>query len=262
MANGLFESLPITVVYILVALTLLAACDIGYRVGVHARTQVDSDAPASLGPMVGGLLGMLAFVLAFTFSMAASLYDLRKQNVLDEANSVGTAYLRADLLDEERGDIFRELLREYVSVRLGAASGEVEMDAALSRSQAIHELLWDQAVEAALLNPNANNSLILQSVNAVIDMHQKRITAALQNRIPGSIWIALAAISILTLMTLGIQVGLSGKRRLIAVVPLSLALSALFILVIDLDRPGGGLIRIGQQAMTDLQDSFDRSREL
>ena len=247
-----FESLPIAVVYVAVTLILLAACETGFRIGRHVRTRQDKEGPASLGPMVGGLLGMLAFVLAFTFSLAASLHDLRKQNVLNEANVVGTAYLRSDLLKPENGEEIKKLLREYVDIRLGAARGE-DLDAAIARSEAIHKLLWAQVVSAASREPSPNTSLVVQSINELIDTHQKRVNAALQNRIPGSIWIALTAISILTLLTIGTQVGLSGERRLIAVIPLSLALAVLVVLVVDLDRPGEGLIRVGQQAMFDLQ---------
>ena len=98
----------------------------------HAKTRQDKEAPISLGPMVGGLLGMLAFVLAFTFSMASSQHDLRKQNVLEEANSIGTAYLRADLIDKQHGTEVKRLLREYVDVRLKAASGS-DMNTAISQ---------------------------------------------------------------------------------------------------------------------------------
>jgi hypothetical protein len=66
---------------------------------------------------------MLAFILAVTFSMAASQHDVRKQNVLEEANSIGTAYLRSDLIDKQYGTEVKRLLREYVNVRLKAASG-------------------------------------------------------------------------------------------------------------------------------------------
>jgi hypothetical protein len=255
MASNIFETLPAGIIYIAVVLVLLVSCEIGYRLGDRARSRQDKEAPASLAPMVGGLLGMLAFVLAFTFSIAAQLHELRKQNVLNEANVVGTAYLRSELLPDQHGAVIRKLLREYVEIRLAAARGE-NLEAALERSVAIHGLLWNQAVAAALEQPTTNTSMVVQSINDVIDMHQTRITAALQNRIPGSIWIALAVISILTMMTIGTQVGLSGKRRLIAVIPLSLALTALVILVVDLDRPGSGLISVGQQAMIELQGSF------
>ena len=80
---------------------------------------------------------MLGFALAFMFSMASSHHDLRKKNVLEEANSIGTAYLRADLIDKQYETEVKSMLREYVDIRLKAASGS-DLDAALAESVNIH----------------------------------------------------------------------------------------------------------------------------
>ena len=82
--------------------------------------------------------------------------------------------------------------------------------------------------------------------------------AAFSNRIPGSIWLALLVISALTMMTIGAQAGLSKSRRLVAVIPLIMAFSALTTVVVDLDRPQKGLITVGQEAMTNLQSSMEK----
>ena len=248
----MIESLPIAVIYACIASVMLVFCEVGYRTGDRARTRQDKEAPASLGSMVGGLLAMLAFVLAFSFSMAATQHDLRKTNVLEEANAIGTAYLRADLLDQQHRTALRELLREYVDVRLQAAEG-APVEVSLAKSVEIHARLWAQVSSAAIQSPNTNTALAVQSINAVIDIHEKRLTAAVHNRIPGVVWLGLLLISALTMTTIGVQVGLTGKRRLIAVIPLALAFSVLVTLVVDLNRPQSGLITIGQQAMLDVQ---------
>ena len=260
MNPNLFDSLPIAGFYIIAAILMLAFGEIGYQLGVRAQSRQDKEAPASLGPMVGGLLGMLAFVLAFTFSMASSQHDLRKQNVLEEANSIGTAYLRTDLIDEPYNIEVKRLLREYVDVRLMATSGS-DLDAALAKSVEIHHLIWTQGSAAARQSPSTNTSLMIQSINDVIDMHEKRVTGALRNRIPTSVWLSLVAITALTMITMGTQVGLTGRRRLVAVIPLVLAFSALVTLVVDLNRPQSGLITVGQQSMINLQSSMAHDTE-
>ncbi len=258
MSDLFLESMPIAAVYVCIALVILAACEIGFKIGSHHhRTLQDKEAPTSVGPMVGGLLGMLAFVLAFTFSLAASQHTLRRENVLTEANRIGTAYLRSDLIDEQKGTEVKRLLREYVDIRLQAARPGGDWQTAVKRSLEIHDLLWAQVASAAIDDPNEITSLVVQSVNDVIDMHEQRLTGAIRSRIPGSVWIGLMAITVLAMLTIGLQAGLAGKRRMVAVLPLSLAFAVLVTLIVDLNRPYGGLITVGQQAMVDLQNTMN-----
>lgn len=251
-------SLNVIALCVGLAAAMLIFTEIGFRIGGRIRNQRDKDAPVSLSPMVGGLLGMLAFVLAFTFSMAAGQHDARKQNMLDESNAIGTAYLRASLLDDPPREEVRSLLREYVNVRLQGAAGD-DLDHALEESVRIHEALWQAVSAAAVARPDTNTALVLESINEVIDMHQKRVTAGLRNRIPGTVWLALLLISALTMLTLGTQIGLSGKRRWAALIPLALAFAVLVALVVDLDRPQKGLITVSQQAMVELAASIGAS---
>jgi hypothetical protein len=260
MIIGYLESSPILVVFIFITTFMLIFCELGFQFGVRARKSRDKEATMSLGPMVGGLMGMLAFVLAITFSMAASQHDNRKQNVIDDANAIGTAYLRADLLAEPAASELKKLLREYVDIRLQAVNGG-DMAAILARSVEIHGLLWAIVSEAARSAPGVNTSLNIQAINALIDMHEKRVSGALHNRIPFSVWLALLTISALAMMTMGTQVGLTGKRRLVAVIPMLMAFAVLVTLVVDLNRPQKGLIRVGQYAMLNLQSSMQKNAQ-
>jgi hypothetical protein len=259
MSEYLLESMPIAGVYLCVALLILSACETGFRIGSrHHRTHQDKEAPSSVGPIVGGLLGMLGFVLAFTFSMAANQHDLRKQNVLNESTKIATAYLRADLIDPEHGSEAKRLLREYVDIRLQATK-RGSWQTALNRSLEIHDQLWAEVTAAAVAHPTSNTSLAIQGVNEVIDIHERRVVGARYTRIPGSVWVGLMAITLLTMLTIGMQIGLTGKRRLVAITPLSLAFAVLVTLIVDLNRPYGGFITVSQQAMIDLQTMMNRA---
>jgi hypothetical protein len=256
------ESMPIAGAYLCIALLILAACEIGFLIGhYHHRTRKDEGALSSVGPMVGALLGMLAFVLAFTFSMAATHHGVRKQDVLTEANLIGNAYLRADLLGDPEATEIRRLLREYVDIRLRAVRPGGDLQAAVKRSVEIHDLLWRQVSPAAIADPSAVTALAVESINEVIDMHARRLNDAVRARIPGSIWVGLMSITVLTMGTLGLQVGLSGKRRLIGIIPIAFAFAVLATLIMDLNRPQGGFITVGQQAMVDLQATMNRSEK-
>lgn len=260
---GLLDTFPIWELYIGMALILLLAFEVGYQISKYTNSSRDKEGFNSTSPMVSGLLAMLAFVLAFTFAMAASQHNLRKQNVLKEANIIGTAYLRADLLGERDETKVKELLIEYVDSRVYAIEmgSAKEMKHVMVRSLEIHALLWELVASAAKREPNLYAMLVLQSINDVIDMHQSRLTAGFYNRIPYSVWFVLLAISALTMMTMGAQARLAKSRRLAAVIPLILAFTTLTEVVLDLDRPNEGFIRVGQEAMADLQKSLKLKSE-
>ncbi len=255
---GLLESLSIYVISIGIILFILLSYEIGYQISKRVQTQ--QGISHDYGHMVGGVLAMLAFVLAFTFSMAASQHSARKQHVLNEANAIGTAYLRADLIDAQHGTEIKRLLRSYVDARLLAVDKKT-LAAAITKSIELHGFLWRQVSSTAVVTPNTNTSLLIQSINDVIDMHEKRVAAALTNRIPYTIWIAIFTIAALAMITLGIQTGLSkGARKLVVVIPLILAFASLLTVIVDLDRPQRGIIKVGQQSMINLQVQMNSDR--
>lgn len=254
MGEYILQVLPIPLVYLCIVLMILLACETGFRIGHHFhRKHQDAGAHSSVGPIVGGMLGMLAFVLAFTFSMAATQHGQRKQDVLIEANHIGTAYLQSVFLGEPRAADVKRLLREYVDIRVQAAVPGGKWQVAMKRSSEIHELLWAQVSSVAIEQPNAISALVTKSINEVIDLHEQRYIDAVTARIPSGIWLGLIAITVLTMGTLGLQVGLAGKRRLVAIFPIAMAFAVLATLIVDLNRPQGGVITVSQQPMIDLQ---------
>jgi hypothetical protein len=136
---------------------------------------------APVGTMVRATLGLLVFILAFTFGLAAARFDTRRQVLLDEANAIGTTYLRAGMLLEQ-GDQVRALLRDYVGVRLDAVrSGDVTEG--IRRSENIQQQLWAKAETVGRKNPNSIVvGLFVQSLNELIDLHAKRVQAAVRSR--------------------------------------------------------------------------------
>ena len=255
MSSTAFDHLSIQAVYLLTTVLMLAAYLGGYRCGQLMKKEGDGDNVSALGPVISGLLGMMAFVLAFSFSIAADHHGTRRQRVLDEANAVTTAYLRADLMASAYKRNIKALLREYVDIRLQAATGG-DRTTVLARSLAIHDELWAQVSAAAVLAPSFNTNQMALAITRVIEMHESRLTAAVYNRIPGSVWLAITVICLLTMFTMGYQAGLSANRRLAAILPMSMAFAALLALVVDLNRPQQGLITVGQQAMEDLQQKM------
>ena len=117
-AGGIIDGLPLWALYLITAALVLLATEAGWRLGNYVRQRPHHEKEAPVGAVVGATLGLLAFLLAFTFGMAASRYDTRKQLVLEEANAIGTAYLRAEMLPEPQRSDIRNLLREYAGLRV------------------------------------------------------------------------------------------------------------------------------------------------
>lgn len=257
MSAHFLDSLPIVLVFAGTVVFILAFFDIGFRIGAFLQPRYANGTGAPVGPMVGSTLAMLAFVLAITFSMAASRFDQRKQNVLAEVNAIESAFLRSDLLVEPHSATVKQFLIEYVDIRLkGTEAGARE--SALARSQVLHDHLWAEVKMAIDENPTRLGALMVQSVNDIVAIHEKRTTYAIRQRIPPEIWLALYAIAAFAMIAVGTQGGLSQSRRLVQVIPTALGFAILMTLIIDLDRPADiGLVKVNQTAMIDLRNRID-----
>ncbi|HEX6649098.1 MAG TPA: hypothetical protein VF075_06150 [Pyrinomonadaceae bacterium] len=245
----LWAILPITVVLGLVSL------EIGYRIASHRPRGSEGEKESPVNGMVGATLSLLAFMLAFTFGLAGSRYEDRRQVVLSEANAIGTTYLRAAMLPEPMRTETRNLLREYVDVRLEAVQPG-NLDQALAQSEEMHNRLWSEAVAATEKDRSPITALFVQSLNEVIDLHAKRVMAGLRSRVPGEIWVVLFLLVILAMVMMGYHSGLADSRRSVAVVALVLGFSLVLFLIADLDRPGQGMLQVSQQSMIDLRRSM------
>jgi hypothetical protein len=179
--------------------------------------------------------------------------------VLEEANAIGTTYLRASLLPEPERTEASRLLREYVQVRIDGTAGGRTAEA-LTRSEELHGLLWAQAASAAEKNTGSiMTGVFVQSLNETIDLHPKRVLVGLRSRIPVVIWAGLYFLAMLGMAAVGYQSGLSATRRSPAMQGLLLSFAIVLLLIADLDRGQEGLLRVGQQAMVDLQQSMQPS---
>jgi hypothetical protein len=258
--SGLLDALPLWALFISILVVVLLSVECGYRLGKYRRARHEEEKEAPLGTMVAATLGLLAFVLAFTFGLAAARFDARRQVLLDEANAIGTTYLRAGMLPE-RGDQIRGLLRDYVRVRLEAVQSD-NVAEGIRRSESIQNQLWTEAQTVG--EKNANSILVglfVQSLNEMIDLHAKRLQTGLRSRIPGPIWLGLFAVAALSLATMGYHAGLSGTRRSLAIVAVGITFSVVIILIADLDRPLEGVLNVSQQALIEVQRSMNAPGE-
>jgi hypothetical protein len=252
------DLLPLWAVYILTVVVLLASLEAGYRSGNAMRKRWPEKSEAGVGAMVGAALALLGFLLAFVTSIAIGVFNDRRQLVITEADAIGTTYLRAGLLSEPAAKESRQLLREYVAMRL-AALDRTQLDQAINRSEEIHAELWKRAEEEGKANPVPTVALYITSLNEVIDLHSMRVNAELGFRVPPTIVLGLYLVAMLTMALVGLHSCYSEKRNLVSQVIMVLILALTFLLVIDLDRSQQGLIRIPQKALIDLQQLLNRT---
>jgi hypothetical protein len=207
--------------------------------------------------MVGATMALLAFMLAFTFNGAAGRHDTRKGLVIEEANAIEKTWRRADFLAEPYRTDIRGLLRDYVDVRVKAAAGEMDLGEAARQSEALHDRMWALAAEIGQKEAGSIPAgLFIQALNEVIDLHLKRVTVGIRNRVPPTIWATLYLLMAVGMIMMGIQIGLSGTRHIGMDLALAVAFSVVLFLIADLDRPQEGLINVSQQAMVDLQNKL------
>jgi hypothetical protein len=252
---GLLDPFPLwTILPITIGVSLLSV-ELGYRLARYLQRDSQMEKETPVGGMVGATLALLALMLAFTFGLAGSRFEDRRQVVLSEANAIGTAYLRAGLLPEPMRTETQSLFREYLDVRLDAVNPD-KLSYAITKSEELQNRLWAQAVAVSEKDRSPIAALFIQSLNEVIDLHAVRMLAALRSRVPAVIWIVLFLLSFLSMAMMGYHEALTNSRRSIAILALILGFSSVLFLIVDLDRPRQGTLQVSQQAMIDLRNSM------
>jgi len=203
---------------------------------------VRKDEREDLDIVEAATLTLLALIIGFSFSMAVTRYDLRKNYEEAEANAIGTEDVRADLLPAADAVTVRELLRRYLDQRIASylSREEREIGQADTESAKLQAALWSAILPAANARPTPVTALVVAGMNDVLNS-QSRTQAAWWNRIPGAAWSLMGLIAIACNLLLGY-----GERRkgalLLLVLPVVVSIS--FLLIADIDSPRGGIIRV------------------
>lgn len=261
----LLEGLPLWLVFVgTVALVLLSIYG-GILLARFRRRRSKKDEGTPVSAIVGATSALLAFLLTFTFGLTASRYDARRELLLDEINAIETTFLRTGLIPEPHGSEVRALLREYVDLRVDLAGHPEHLAQAIQQSERLQGLMWPhaEALATADLKNGPIAALFVASLNQMFDMQTKRITVGVFHRMPPVMWIALFALMIFSMIEVGYLLGMFDHVNWLLVLMLSLALSTVILLIVDLDRAGArgtALIKVDLQPMTDLQQRMQGQR--
>jgi hypothetical protein len=239
-------------IFLVSVIAVAGASELGRVFGVRAAGRGGND----VSTLEGAVLGLLALMIGFTFAIALSRFEARRDAVLNEANAIGTTALRARLLPAPHGSDALKSLREYVQVRLLITQQEssgADLKAAITRSNEVQEALWRNAMALASKDTTmVPTGLFIQSLNEMIDNQGKRL-AALHSRVPNIVFLALYGVAIVAFSLTGYANGLLEKQRLwLPVYVMGALVCAVILLIQDLDRPTEGFIRVSQQPMLDV----------
>jgi hypothetical protein len=232
-------------------LSLAAAVGDIVRSKIHPLVEEERD---DFGIILSATLTLLGLLIGFSFSMAISRYDQRKNYEEAEANAIGTEYVRADLLPPGDRARVRELLRMYVDERVlfyttrdRGRLAKINTDTAELQNE-----LWAAVRPAATAQPTAVVALVISGMNDVLNS-QGYTQAAWWNRIPLAAWALMAAIAICC----NLLVGYGARRRdwhIFLILPMAVSLA--FFLISDIDSPRGGAIRVAPHNLISVSESF------
>jgi hypothetical protein len=247
---------------------LVLVMEIGFRLGRRGADRSAKAQHSQVRAIMGAALGLTAFMLAFTFAMAQSHFEVRVQGMLEETRLANDAFMQADLMPEPYRSEARTILRRYMGGRLAMAEaghrGNLEgILALLEEAEAMQDQLWDLGVAQARAAGeedavSLSRGQFLQSVVGLMDIQTARLEAAISNRIPSVIWYTLYLTGSLSMLITGYQASLVGRRSPLATVTLAVAFSSVMMLITDLDRPVMRFFEIDNQVVVDLVERMDR----
>lgn len=239
---------------------ILACLEAGYRLGRRSSEKTEF-AHEGVGAIEAAVFALLGLLLGFSFAGGTSRLDARRQLVVVEANAIGTAYLRLDIVAPANQAELRRLFREYLDARLQAYQKLPDLDVAgreFARAAQIQQTIWLRAVAASGADPTHNAArLLLPALNEMIDVTTSR-TVALNTRLPGLIFALLISVALLSGLLAGYAMSKRGPRSWLHMPVYALVVALTVYAVLDLDSPRSGFIRLdaADNALINLRDSI------
>ena len=239
-----FTAAVVTLAFVLFA-ALLALLELGFRLG-RKHAAGEGAGREGLGGVEGAVYGLLGLLIAFSFSGAGSRFEGRRGLIVEEANAIGTAYLRLDMLPEEPRRSLREKFRRYLDARIGAYRKMPDIDAAmaeLARASSMQGEIWTEALEASkAAGPPATMSLP-PALNAMFDITTTR-TAATREHPPAFLFVVLVILALVSALLVGHGMSAGKSRSRLHMIAYAAVLAFTIYVIIDLEFPRLGLIRV------------------
>jgi len=240
---------------LLLALMLACVLELGRMISGHWRILAETNRKEQLGTIRDGMFVLLSLLLGFSLALAGARFAERRTLLVEEAVSIGTAFLRAGTLPEPAQYQSRSLFREYVQARLDLDRSWLSTRRfrdEVERAKRIQKALWSDAQAVALHNRDAVTALYIETLNEMIDLHEKRV-AAIENRVPESIWLLIVVVAAVAVFTRGLTIT---ARFWLTLVLIPATVAIVVALIADLDAPSAGLIRLDERALQRVGDDL------
>ena len=265
MNEEILYSQPQLLIGVITLFILIISVEIGYWIGLKAKVEMTQPMKAQISTIQTAILTIFTFLLGFTFAMALSRFDNRKQMVVKESNAIETAVLRSKLLPENQRARMNEIFKKYVNVEFSITSRAnirlKERQALKLEARRLQTMMWDEAFAATEENPlSVPAGLFATSINQLIDIKTER-DIAISNHVPEIVLLGLLLFAALAIGILGYGNGLAATHARYPAIILCLVITISFILIIDLDRPNRGLTKVSQESMIDLMTVINQVRE-
>ena len=241
----LFQSLPLVVIFMIIFLLIILFYHFGYWIRTRSIQKNPDYVNKELGAINGTLLGLLGLMLAFTFGMASSRYDTRRQVIVQEANDIGTAILRTEIYPDSVKQVLQNYFRDYVDYRISfyeAGTDDQKAKEFYNKADSIGKKIWSVVAGYAKTdNITTRTSELIPALNDMIDITTTR-RAASEATIPASIMYFLVILCCCSAFLLGYDQ--KGRKDWIMVLGLATMLSFTVVIIQDLDRPRSGFINV------------------
>jgi len=238
---------------------MLALLEAGRRLGARRRARAAEESDAGVGAMEGGVFALMGLLLAFTFSGAAGRLDTRRGQIVDEANAIGTAWLRIDLAPAAAQPVLRDLFRRYVDSRIAFYGKMPDLAAArgdLDTSKKLQDEIWKTAVEATRESPSTA-FLLLPALNQMIDITTTRLMASRMHP-PSIVYFMMAIASLAGALLAGYGMAAAGHRRWLHALAFVATTAMTVYVILNLEYPRLGLVRFDSfdQVMVELREGM------
>ena len=253
------DDIPLWLLFVLTTLLIVAAIEGGYKIGKRARLRSENEKEAPVGAIVGTVLALLAFMLAFTFGIVSDRYDARKALVRDQAAAISTSYSRSDFLPDPLRSEAKSLYNDYVALLIESSKEENvnNLPVLISDLRSTQGSLWDIAVENVRLGDNSDiSAMYAESLTTMNEILIHRLAVAVQSRIPTGVWVALYLLIVIGMLAVGYQTAIAESGRTWAMLLLALAFSMVIVLIAALDDPERGYLPVSQRPLLELQASM------